>query len=455
MEELTDNDASRFGTLLFVTVLATAMIATLAYGAVDMWAIALLSVLSTVIVILWALDARKTSTFRLTLSPLLIPVAGLVLLGIIQLLPLGGVPPATELLRENASRALTLDPFATRIFVARAFLLLVFLAASLTFINTTSRIKIAVIALIGFGSLMGFFGIIQRLAVPDAIYGLRLSPQAIPFGSYINQHHFAALMEMTAGLVFGVIFAADVKKDKLPLLGLAALMMCLAVIFTGSRGGMISLIAVVAFVAAVSFSLRKKVNREGANVAADRKRRLGIVAVAAAAVFGLIGMVAFLGAGDHFLRGIGVSESYTDPTSGRSHYWTVAGKIFMANPVVGAGLDAFGVAYPEHDDRMGLFRVEQAHNDYLQMLADGGIIGFALVAGFIFLLFRKGLGVIADAKDSFGRAAAIGALAGCFGILVHSFFDFPLRTPSNSYVFMLLVVIATTGVATSKSRRSR
>jgi O-antigen ligase len=61
-------------------------------------------------------------------------------------------------------------------------------------------------------------------------------------------------------------------------------------------------------------------------------------------------------------------------TSGRSHFWGVAWQVFLANPIIGAGLDAFGVAYPKYDNWNGQFRVEQAHNDYLQILADAGIL---------------------------------------------------------------------------------
>ena len=47
---------------------------------------------------------------------------------------------------------------------------------------------------------MAFFGILQRLAHPEGIYGFRETPQAIPFGPFVNQHHFAAFMEMTSGV---------------------------------------------------------------------------------------------------------------------------------------------------------------------------------------------------------------------------------------------------------------
>ena len=119
-------------------------------------------------------------------------------------------------------------------------------------------------------------------------------------------------------------------------------------------------------------------------------------------------------------------------------------KIFLKNPILGAGFDAFGgVAFTKFDTWNGFFRVEQAHNDYLQILADGGVVAFACAAAFILLLFNRGIGVIRRSTSPGRRSIAIGALAGCFGILVHSFFDFPLRTLSNSYFFLLLAALAT------------
>ena len=175
---------------------------------------------------------------------------------------------------------------------------------------------------------------------------------------------------------------------------------------------------------------------------ANSGRKLAAVAGAVAIVLVFLGLIAFLGAGEGLLRGIG-GDPGSDPTSGRLHFWAIALKIFGANPILGAGLDAFGAAFPKYDTWNGMFRIEQAHNDYLQMLADAGILGFACLVAFVVLFFRTGLRSILRMQHRFDRSAAIGAMAGCFGILIHSFVDFPLRTPANSLVFVLLLVVLT------------
>lgn len=96
------------------------------------------------------------------------------------------------------------------------------------------------------------------------------------------------------------------------------------------------------------------------------------------------------------------------------------------------------MAYTPFDDYSGLERVEQAHNDYLQVVADGGVVGLVIGLLFLFWLFRLGLSA-AKTENVYRRGVAIGALAGCFAILVHSIFDFVLHTTAISLLFIMLV----------------
>ena len=114
-----------------------------------------------------------------------------------------------------AAASISLDPYATRFFLMRLLICIVFFAAMLTFVNSRPRQLRLTVMIVIFGAVMAFFGILQWLAKPDSIYGLRPTPQAIPFGPYVNQHHFAALMEMTIGLTLGILFGGKIGRDKL------------------------------------------------------------------------------------------------------------------------------------------------------------------------------------------------------------------------------------------------
>lgn len=429
---------TRADSFLFILLLIIPMASMAAFGAVDGWAFGILAILAAIMASVWFIEAINTGAFRFSSEPLQFPLLAMIGLGLVQLLPISG--GEIESLSAPAVSALSLDPYSTRIFVIRLVIYLVFLAAALQFVNSAGRIRKLVAAVLIYGALMAFFGILQKLADPGAIYGVRPTPQAISFGPLVNQHHFAAFMEMISGLALGLLFGGGVKRDKRPILIIAAVLSAVALVFTGSRGGVLSFAGVALFAIAATRIFADKSNPE--SNAVGRSGKLTILAGGAAFLLVVVGIALYLGAENSMLRGLGLSGGDADITSGRAHFWQVALNIFLENPIIGAGLDAFGVAFTQFDTQNGLYRVEQAHNDYLQMLADGGIMGFLIVAAFVVLLFRGAMRAIAERRDNFSRSAAIGAMAGCFGILIHSFFDFPLRTPANAFFFLLLAAVA-------------
>ena len=421
-------DVPRTSTAIFVLLLLIPFVSTIVYGGVDSGSWVILVFAGALIAALWLIQGVVWGQLEIAKSGLLIPLIGLIIIGFIQILPI------------FANGPISLDPYATRLFVIRLCVYAIFFAAAVTFINSETRIKVAIVSVILFGSAMAFFAILQRLANPEAIYGLRVAHQAIPFGPFVNQHHFAAFMEMTAGLTFALIFSPALKRNHKIFVVIAAVIMGVACILTSSRGGLLSFVAGFIFVTLLTF-VRKNDEKTG------RRKNFSLVAIAGALIIFLtVVIVMYVGGNDALLRGIGVSGTQADITNGRFHFWSIAIQIFIDHPILGAGLDAFGVAFPKYDTWTGIFRVEQAHNDYLQTLADSGIAGAVCVAVFIFFLVKKGLETVNTAESRFRRASAIGALAGCSAILIHSFVDFPLRTPSNAFFFLLLAAIATVNI---------
>jgi O-antigen ligase len=438
---------SRLNKAVCFLLCATLVFSTIAYGAVDTWALGFLSILAAVIAVLWIADAWRKRELRFSASALQLPLVGLLVIGFIQLLPLWSPGISKDLLSIPVSGALSLDPYATRLFIIQLIIYCIFFGAALTFIDHRKRLRKIVLFIIIFVSVMAFFGILQRLASPDAIYGLRTTSQAIIFGSFVNQHHFAALMEMASGLTLALLFGKATKKDKQMLLVIAALLMGIAIIFTGSRGGLISFFSVLGFILAANAFTRTKRNKDRHESEDEKagKNKWMLAGGAAALIITVFGLVLLLGGDQSLLRGVGL-QGDGDFSTGRTHFWSVALQIFWHHPILGAGLDAFGNAYPQYDTWNGVFRVERAHNEYLQMLSDAGILGFSCVVAFIFLFIKKSLRVIRESNDNFRKHTAIGALAGCVGIMVHSFFDFPLRTPANGFFFLTLAALATVSI---------
>ncbi|MGB5014618.1 MAG: O-antigen ligase family protein [Pyrinomonadaceae bacterium] len=445
--------SSRASGVVFFVLCLIPILSTVLYGGVDSGTWVVISLLAGIIALAWLTDAWLGKAFLVDRNSMLLPIAGMIAIGLVQLVPVFSSGLGSDLLPTQYSQPISADPYSTRLFVIRLIVYFVFFAAALTFINTERRLKQLTVIVISLGAITAFFGILQFLAKPEAIYGLRATPNAIPFGPFVNQHHFAAFTELGFGLAVGLMAGKAVKRDKMLLLAVAALMMVVAAVLTGSRGGFLSYAGIAAFILVAIAKLKP---REGAN--GDTSATMQKAALAAAIVISIIlviGIVLFVGGDSSLSRLTGVAGVQADVSSGRIHFWTTAIKIFFDHPILGAGYDAFGVAFTRYDTWNGVFRVEQAHNDYLQTLADAGIAGFVCVAGFIYLLFRKGLRVISLTADPLRSSIAIGAMAGCFGILIHSFFDFPLRTPVNAFLFLLLAAAATVTVRTAEPKRRK
>jgi O-antigen ligase len=436
---------SKLSGAALTAVLSVPAVMTAAYGGTDYWALGLQMVLATLLAAVWMSDSMAAGRFRLSRNPLQLPLLAMAGVGLVQLLPLRNHADVGLALPGGLASALSLDPFATRFAVMQLVAYIVFFAGALVFIDSIKRLRISVVFVLVFTSLMAFFGVLQFLAKPEAIYGLRPTPQAEPFSAFVNKHHFAALMVMTFALGLSLLIGRGFAKDKRFLLALVLVLSGIAVVLTGSRGGVLSLVTAVSLVGLSHLLLHRK-HRDSEH---DRETRGSIFSKTASMVVGglvfvvlLVGAVIFLGGDSSLMRGVGLSAQ-EDLSSGRMHFWTVALQIFAANPVLGAGLDAFAVAFTRFDTWPGTFRVEQAHNDYLHVLAEAGVVGLLIVAGFIFLLFRRSLAGIARMTDLFPRSVAVGALAACAAVMVHSFFDFPLRTPANAYFFLLMAAFAT------------
>jgi len=105
-------------------------------------------------------------------------------------------------------------------------------------------------------------------------------------------------------------------------------------------------------------------------------------------------------------------------------------------------MGAFETAFPTFSKSDGSLLVSQAHNDYLQILADCGLVGGILAVWFI---VATGLTVINGLRshDPFLNKLSLGSGAAIFGMLVHSVFDFNLQLPSTALLFLLICSIAT------------
>ncbi len=419
------------------------VLSTLAFGTVHAWALMFFAAGACLVGALWLVDAWRTGSLRVSRNALQWPLAGLFVLGLVQLLPLGangagdaGVAPV---------HALSLDPYSTRFVLVQVASLLIYFAALLVFTDSPARLRFVVRTVTIFGFVLALFGLLQHFVNPEQIYWLRTPYQGNPFGPFINSHHFAACMELTLALPLGLLFAGAIAREQRLLYLFAVALMALALVVTNSRGGILSFACEVLFLFVLGGAARRSSGRDADEASAGRGRvRAALVRLGAGfvLVLALLSAALMFGGEQSLSRLVGTVNA-DDPTSGRTQFWRGTVEVIKAHPILGVGLGAFGVAYTRYDPLHGELRLEQAHNDYLQICADAGLVGGLLALFFVIALLRRGL-MRLDTTDKFRRGTSAGALAGCGAVLVHSFFDFPLHITSIALLFLMLAALATT-----------
>jgi len=127
-------------------------------------------------------------------------------------------------------------------------------------------------------------------------------------------------------------------------------------------------------------------------------------------------------------------------------------RIFLDHPLVGTGFGTLQTVFPKYDTLYDGKVVNHTHNDFLEGLAETGVIGGIACAWFLFTLAWRGLQGSQKPDNAATAALRAGGLVGCAGFLVHSLVDFNLHIPANALLFFLLASLATAVISTPGTR---
>ena len=128
-------------------------------------------------------------------------------------------------------------------------------------------------------------------------------------------------------------------------------------------------------------------------------------------------------------------------------------RLISASPLSGSGFGAYSVAITPYDTASGASQlIHQAHNEYLEIIAGGGIIAGALALLFLGLAVKRIVQRFNE-RGRFERAIGFGAGLGMAGVMLHSFVDFGLHVQINALVFVSLIVLAAARVNSARRLR--
>ena len=130
----------------------------------------------------------------------------------------------------------------------------------------------------------------------------------------------------------------------------------------------------------------------------------------------------------------------------RAQIWNDSWGIVKAFPLFGVGLGGYESAFYRFKTVAPMYTVDYAHNDFLQVLAEMGILGFGLGVALLLLVLWSAIRGAVYARDSDARILQIACLGSLVAILLHSFVDFNMYVPANAITVAWIVGIASMGL---------
>jgi O-antigen ligase len=396
-----------FRSLLVLGLCAVLIFAVLAFGAVDEWSTFTLEASAAALLLTWAGKQLVSKRLKLSENSLYLPALlffGLILVQIAL----------------HRSAYVYVTKYQALQYVAYGILLLI--AAECVRHEDTRRVFVLI--MIVFGALYAFFALAQELTSNGKIFWThspRFHGHGAIYGSYVNRNHYAGLMEMLVPIPLVVAFGHMLKGGKRALVAFCAVLMATTIFLCGSRGGMIAFVLEVVLFPALTFRTRR-----------SPRVALGSVAVGVL----ILALLAFLGKGQVLGRlgdlAPGIRWNMTKDSL----------RMFSHRPVWGWGLGTFPTVYPSYRSFYTNLFINEAHDDYAQLLVETGLLGFGLMLWFLVRMYRHGLPTSRRWEFTWDGALSLAAVLGCTGILIHSFVDFNLQIPANAALFYVLCALA-------------
>lgn len=426
---------------IFAALVAVVPLSAVPYGSVEPLWTALFEASVFLLAALWAVEGALSGRWVARAHVLVLPGVALAAYALFQSLDTG-------------SGAVSYDPYETRLVALLLFAYTSYLALLLRYTDSERRLRALLYAVVAAGLASALFGIVRQTAQRGGEgFLLEYLRPGAGYAQFINKNHFAYLAEMALGVLLGLVAGRGVGRAKALVPLALALPLWAALVLSNSRGGILAMLCQIIFLGA-SFGVTRARGTSSTKSFEPSPSTLDRVAGSKAARAGLIlallltitvGM-AWLGGDTVADRVASVGEEVTSEAtdvtrSGRKDIWAATWASFAAHPLAGVGFGGYWVAVSEQHEGSGGLVPQQAHNDYLEVLASGGVVGAALVLGFLLLLVRQSAARL-RVGSPFARAACLGALTGLCGVAVHSLVEFGLHVPSNAFAALALAAAA-------------
>ena len=314
-----------------------------------------------------------------------------------------------------------------------------FFVLTLLLLDSRERIRLAATTLIVSGLAQAMLGDLGALGALDG-FGVE---RGIAHGTFVNRNHYAAYLVMCLSVGIGMLIAnlsgtrshtwkQFIREAAVWILSpkmrlrLALVVMVIALVLTRSRGGNSSFFTALLVAGAIGLILSRRATRSTVILLASL---IAIDIFIVGAYFGVEQVVQRI-------------ETTTEESEDRDEVAGYAIAMWKDFPLFGSGLGSFAQVFPHYSGIGTPSSYTHAHNDYLQFLAETGVVGFALAGMMVLLSFIAALRAQYLREDPVMRGVSFAALMGIIALMMHSVVDFSLQIPANALTFMVLLAFA-------------
>jgi O-antigen ligase len=339
----------------------------------------------------------------------------------------------------------SLSPHDSYLDVIQSFALVSFFTLTLLLLNSRARVERAiwlVMLAAAFQALYGSFMVMTGLEW--SFFSEKWTYLGKATGTFVNRNHLAGYLEMSLALGIGFLLASSTRysgswQQKLRrlievmlspkvIMRLLLAIMVIGLVMTRSRMGNSAFFASLMITGVLALVLMKKKSVSTTILLSS----LLIIDIAIVGTFFGVEKVA-----DRLQKTSIEKESRDEVSRDTFNMW-------LEHPTLGTGAGSFKYTYPHFkgNDVTATRLYDYAHNDYLEFLAEFGVIAFMLLAIAVALCFYWGLQAMRLRRRPINRGLGFSSCMGIIAIMIHSTVDFNLQIPANAFMFVFMLAIS-------------
>ena len=386
---------------------------------------------SAVIILLalmfWGLKIINKEEFKFTSAPLNIPIISFIAICVLSLI---------------WSNSFFISLKELPLFLAGPLLYFVITNS----INDERQINRILDILLLVGGLFGIYGIFQYNGIDFSFWARNIGRQQV-FGLFGNVNYFAEYLIVPLPIAVSLFFA-NRNKFKKGLLLIAILAMGTSLIVTFTRGSYLS------FGSALIFMFFLFLLSRGKGFIKNNKKIFIIILVAIIIITFLFVVPTLLNRSGTVISKIkeraSIIQLINEFSFGRrTAIYKFTTLMIKDHPLLGSGIGTYKyntLRYQAEFFAQGENRAlyphgfaDKAHNEYLQLWAEIGIVGLGIFIWLIISYFRFGLKILRKIKDESRPGIIIGLMGAVVAVLVDGIFGFPLHLPATIVLFWLVL----------------